>query len=167
MLVLGIDPGLAMTGFGLVEESDRKLVLKGVGCIRTPATLPVAERLQIIFSELTAVLEGQRIAAAAVEQLFFNTNVTTAMAVAQARGVILLTLAHQSIPTAEYTPLQVKQALTGFGRADKGQIQRMVQSMLGLKDVIRPDDAADAVAIALCHLQSYRFSQAIGKGAKG
>jgi len=167
MLVLGIDPGLALTGFAMVEERDSKLALQGVGCIRTPATLPAAERLQIIFSELTAVLEGHSIAAAAVEQLFFNTNVTTAIAVAQARGVILLTLAKQNIPVAEYTPLQVKQALTGFGRADKGQIQRMVQSMLGLKEVIRPDDAADAVAIALCHLQSYRFSRAIGKGAKG
>ncbi|MBS3873570.1 MAG: crossover junction endodeoxyribonuclease RuvC [Firmicutes bacterium] len=166
MLVLGIDPGLALTGFGVVEEINNKVQLQRVGCIRTPATLPAAERLQIIFNELAAVLVEGKINTAAVEQLFFNTNVTTALAVAQARGVILLALANQNIPTAEYTPLQVKQALTGFGRADKGQIQRMVQSMLGLKEIIRPDDAADAVAIALCHLQSYRFSQAIGKGGQ-
>ncbi len=166
MIVLGIDPGLARTGYGIVEEKAGRISLLEVGCIRTPSASPTAERLQILYRECMAVVSRHKFAAGAVEKLFFNTNVTTAMAVAEARGVIILALANNHVPITEYTPLQVKQAITGFGRADKGQMQRMVQSLLGIGEVIRPDDAADAVAIALCHLQSHRFSAAIHKGGE-
>jgi len=164
MIVLGLDPGLALTGYGIVEEKGGQMTLLEAGCFRTLASHPVPERLQTIFSECGAVLSRHTVCASAVEKLFFNTNVSTAMAVAEARGVIMLALANHNIPIAEYTPLQVKQSLTGFGRADKVQIQRMVQSLLRLDQIVRPDDAADAVAIALCHIHSHRFASALRKG---
>jgi len=164
MIVLGIDPGIALTGYGVVEEKGSKAVLLEHGCIRTPAHSPLPERLKSIFHGLDALCHRFPFDSVAVEQLFFNTNVTTALLVGQARGVAVLVAAQHNLAVAEYTPLQVKQAVAGYGRADKGQVQRMVQSLLGLKDVIRPDDAADAVAIGLCHLQSYRYQRAVAKG---
>lgn len=166
MLVLGIDPGLALTGYGILEESGNKFKLLECGCLRTPANTPQPERLKLIYNGVLDILQKYPVDVVAIEQLFFNTNVTTALSVGQARGVMILALAQQNIPIFEYTPLQVKQAVAGYGRADKVQVQRMVQSLLGLKEMIRPDDAADAVAICICHLQTYRFTKAVNKGVK-
>ncbi|MDP3058598.1 MAG: crossover junction endodeoxyribonuclease RuvC [bacterium] len=164
MIVLGIDPGLASTGYALVEEREGKLELLSAGCLRTPSTMPEPERLCQIYFGIMQILQKTLVDAVAIEQLFFNTNVTTALSVGQARGVIVLAVALSGIQTAEYTPLQVKQAISGYGRADKTQIGRMVQSVLRLPDLIKPDDAADAAAIAICHLQSYRHAKAIARG---
>lgn len=167
MLVLGIDPGLATTGFAVVREAEGKALLKAYGCIRTPADMAEPDRLLSLYRGVQELISSHAVDCLAIEKLFFNTNVTTALSVGQARGVILLAAAEQGIVIAEYTPLQVKQAVAGYGRAEKGQVQRMVQSLLGLKEVLRPDDAADAAAICLCHLQSYRFSGAVERGKKG
>lgn len=164
MIILGIDPGIALTGYGVVEEKGSGALLLEHGAIRTPVHAPLTERLKLIFHGLDALCRRFTLDCMAVEQLFFNTNVTTALTVGQARGVAILVAAQFNLEVVEYTPLQVKQAVTGYGRADKAQVQRMVQSLLGLKDIIRPDDAADAVAICLCHLQSYRYQRAVRKG---
>jgi crossover junction endodeoxyribonuclease RuvC len=161
MIVLGIDPGLATTGFAVVEEVHGKMILRDSGCIRTPAGIPEHERLVMIYDGVAELLKRHEIQEVVIEQLFFNTNVTTALSVGQARGVAMLAAARHNKPIAEYTPLQVKQAVAGYGRADKTQVQRMVQSLMGLKDVIRPDDAADAAAICLCHLQTYKFTRSV------
>ncbi len=154
MLVLGIDPGTAITGFGLVRSEGNNLRAMEYGCIRTPADLPLAARLQRIYRELTEIIERSRPGVVAVEELFFNTNTRTALAVGQARGAILLAAANAGLPVAEYTPLQVKQAVVGYGRAEKKQIQFMVQTLLGLSECPKPDDVADALAIAVCCLHS-------------
>lgn len=166
MIVLGIDPGLALTGYGVLQERGNQFSLLECGCLRTAANTPQPDRLKQIYAGTMELLQKYPIDVVAIEQLFFNTNVTTALSVGQARGVTILAVAQKDIPIYEYTPLQVKQAIAGYGRAEKGQIQRMVQSLLGLKEIIRPDDAADAVAICICHLQTYRFSQAIQRGNK-
>ena len=158
MLVLGIDPGTATTGYGLIRETaqgDFEVVNYGV--ILTPAGLPLEKRLLLLYDRLVELLLLHRPDTGAVEKLFFQRNVTTAIAVGQARGVALLAFAKQGLRVAEYTPLEVKQAVTGYGGAEKLQIQMMVQAVLQLKEMPRPDDAADALAIALCHLQSYRM----------
>jgi crossover junction endodeoxyribonuclease RuvC len=157
MRVLGIDPGLAITGYAVVEEhgSDVQLLTKGV--VRTPANTPDPERLALIHEELGAIIAEQQPDASAVEELFFSRNVRTAMSVGQARGVILLTLANAGLPIAEYTPMQVKEAITGYGNADKQQVQEMVRMLLNLSEVPRPDDAADAVAVAICYLHRARL----------
>ena len=167
MLVLGIDPGLATTGFAVVEEINGKSRLHTYGCIRTPAGMAEPDRLVMLYRAVSELMATHTVDCLAIEKLFFNTNVTTALSVGQARGVVLLAAAEKGTAIAEYTPLQVKQAVAGYGRAEKGQVQRMVQSLLGLQDVLRPDDAADAAAICLCHLQSYRFSGAVERGKKG
>ena len=166
MIVLGIDPGLATTGYAVVEEAYGKPILKAYGCLKTPAKMMEQERLVIIYNDVVNLLAQHQVQEVAIEQLFFNTNVTTALSVGQARGVAILAVAKQGLPIAEYTPLQVKQAVAGYGRADKQQVQRMVQSLLGLTEIIRPDDAADAVAICLCHLQTYKFQRAVMRGKK-
>jgi crossover junction endodeoxyribonuclease RuvC len=158
MLVLGIDPGLATTGYGFVREVDRSLVSVAYGAVRTPAHTPIAERLMQLHRELTELLEQYRPDVAAVEELFFSTNARTAIAVGQARGVVLLTLAQAGIPIAEYTPLQVKQAITGYGQADKTQVQQMVCILLNLREVPRPDDVTDALAVSVCHHHSARMA---------
>lgn len=157
MRVLGIDPGLAITGYAVVEEhgSDVQLLTKGV--VRTPANTPDPERLALLHEELGAIIAEQQPDASAVEELFFSRNVRTAMSVGQARGVILLTLANAGLPIAEYTPMQVKEAITGYGNADKQQVQEMVRMLLNLSEVPRPDDAADAVAVAICYLHRARL----------
>ena len=158
MLILGIDPGMGTTGYGLIEVEGSKLKALGHGVIRTKTGLDTANRLSILHKELVGLIEASSPQVIAVEQLFFNTNVTTALMVGQARGVILLTAAERSIPLAEYTPLQVKQTVTGHGRATKQQVGFMVKALLGLEGIPRPDDAADALAIAICHAhmgQSY------------
>lgn len=157
MLVLGIDPGTATTGYGLVyETSQGEFQLVDFGAILTPAGAAPEQRLLLLYDRLREILLLHRPDCVAVEKLFFSRNVTTAIAVGQARGVVLLAMAQQGIKVNEYTPMEIKQAITGYGGADKRQIQVMVQAILQLEELPKPDDAADALAIAICHLQSYR-----------
>jgi crossover junction endodeoxyribonuclease RuvC len=156
--VLGIDPGTATTGYGIVEEVGGQLKALTSGVIRTSADQPMARRLQAIHREIKQLAETWQPAEAAVEELFFSKNVRTAMSVGQARGVAMLALADADLPVVEYTPLAIKQAVTGYGSADKKQMQEMVKMLLGLSEVPRPDDAADALAVAICHLHSARLN---------
>ncbi len=150
MLVLGLDPGLAITGYGLVAGAGQELTLVAQGVLRTPAGKPLAERLLQLHRALAALIARYRPDAAAVEELFFGTNARTAMTVGEARGVLLLALAEAGVPIHGYTPLQVKQAVAGYGAAPKQQVQEMVQALLGLAQTPQPDDAADALAVAIC-----------------
>ena len=154
MLVLGIDPGYAIVGFGLVETERGKQRLVKYGVITTPAGIPIQSRLMDIERDMNELLDTFRPDCLAIEELFFNTNVTTAINVAQARGVILLSAAKHGVPIYEYTPLQVKQAVVGYGRAEKKQVMDMTMRLLCLEQRPKPDDAADAIAIALCHARS-------------
>jgi len=157
MLVIGIDPGTATTGYGLVRElEDGSLEAVDFGVILTPASAPMPERLEQLYQQLNDILLLHRPASGAVEKLFFQRNVTTAISVGQARGVALLALAQAGLGVSEYTPMEIKQAVAGYGGADKRQIQQMVRALLNLEDVPRPDDAADALAVAICHLHSAR-----------
>jgi crossover junction endodeoxyribonuclease RuvC len=158
MRVLGIDPGIAITGYGLVEEVRGDLRPLVFGVIRTPANQPLPRRLQLIYRAVSDLAQEWEPEAAAVEELFFSRNVRTAMSVGQARGVALLALADAGLDVAEYTPLVIKQAVTGYGNADKAQMQEMVRLLLELAEVPRPDDAADALAVAICHLHSARLA---------
>jgi crossover junction endodeoxyribonuclease RuvC len=161
MLVLGIDPGLATTGYGLVREAGGQLEAVAYGVVRTPAKRPLVERLQQLYRELSALAQQHRPDESAVEELFFSRNVRTAMTVGQARGVALLALADADLAVTEYTPLAIKQAVSGFGRADKIQMQTMVKMLLKLDHLPQPDDAADALAVAICHLHSARLNRAL------
>lgn len=161
MLVLGIDPGTAITGYGLVQETEGGLALVDCGVITTPAGQSLPLRLQTIYQGLTSLIERARPSTAAVEELFFGRNVRTALSVGQARGVTLLALADAGLPIYEYKPLEIKQAIAGYGNAGKEQVQEMVRMLLGLPDIPRPDDAADAVAVAICHIHSARMAQLI------
>lgn len=154
MLILGIDPGTATTGFGIIKKEGQKFSLIEYGCILTPAKTDLHERLDTIFDELTEIISKFVPDHIAVEELFFAKNTTTALSVGQARGVVLLAAKKKGLSIFEYTPLEVKMALTGYGRADKKQIQQMVKAILALKEIPKPDDAADALAIAICHGQS-------------
>jgi crossover junction endodeoxyribonuclease RuvC len=154
MRVLGIDPGTATTGYGIVEETADGLRALAYGVITTPAKHPLSHRLQTIYQELSGLVQEWQPDEAAVEELFFSANVRTAMSVGQARGVVLLALAEGGVELAEYSPPVVKKALTGYGRADKRQMQDMVRLLLQLDEIPRPDDAADALAVAVCHLHS-------------
>jgi crossover junction endodeoxyribonuclease RuvC len=156
LIVLGIDPGTAMTGYGLVERTGSRLRAVDYGCLETPAGMPLPERLLLIQDGLIDLTESHRPDLVAVERLFFNKNVQTAFAVGQARGVALLTAARFGLPVHEYGPHEVKLAVTGHGRAEKVQVQRMVQVVLGLTTLPRPDDAADALAIAICLAHAHR-----------
>lgn len=162
MRALGVDPGTAITGYAVVEEIGGTLQLLTLGAIQTPAKTPLPQRLQAIYTELRALVRDHAPDVTAVEELFFSRNVRTAMAVGQARGVVLLALADAGMPIAEYTPLQVKQAVTGYGNADKHQVQEMVRVLLRLPDIPRPDDAADAAAVAICHLHRARLDALLG-----
>jgi len=158
MRVLGIDPGTAITGYGVVGEVQGELQPLAFGVIKTPADQPLPRRLQLIYRAISDLAEEWKPTAAAVEELFFSRNVRTAMSVGQARGVALLALVDAGLDVAEYTPLAIKQAVTGYGNADKAQIQEMVRLLLRLEKVPRPDDAADALAVAICHLHSARLA---------
>ena len=158
MRVIGIDPGTATTGYGVVEEVEGDLKPLTFGVIRTPAGQPLPVRLQLIHRGVRELATEWEPSAAAVEELFFSSNVRTAMSVGQARGVALLALADAGLTVAEYTPPTIKQAVTGYGSADKAQMQEMVRLLLGLTEVPRPDDAADALAVAICHLHSARLT---------
>ena len=161
MLVLGIDPGTAITGFGLVREEEEGLALVAYGVITTAANQPLPERLQAIYQGLAKVARQHQPQQAAVEELFFSRNARTALSVGHARGVALLALADAGLPIYEYKPLEIKQAITGYGGADKGQVQEMVRLLLNLDHVPQPDDAADAVAVAVCHIHSARMAALI------
>jgi len=156
MRILGIDPGTGILGFGIISSEKGKNRLVDAGVIRTPVKEDDAVRLQTIYDELTDIISETKPEIMAVEKLFFAQNVTTAMTVSQARGVILLTGRQAGLTIFEYTPLQIKQALTGYGRAEKKQIQEMVKILLGLSEVPKPDDCADALACALTHAQTMR-----------
>ena len=158
MLVIGIDPGTARTGYGLVQVTPSgALELISCGVISTPAKQPMAQRLIQLHEELQALILEYKPATGAVEQLFFQKNVSTAISVGQARGVVLLTLASAGLSVDEYSPQDVKQAVTGYGAADKTQMQRMVKTLLKMDTLPKPDDAADALAVAICHIQSSAF----------
>ena len=162
MLVLGIDPGTATTGYGLIEETENKeLKVVDYGVILTrPDELP-ERRLQLIYSSIKELILLHHPDHGAVEKLFFQKNVTNALAVGQARGVVLLAMAECGIPVAEYSPQEVKQSVTGYGAAEKRQIQLMVQILLNLKEMPKPDDASDALAIAVCHIHSIGYQKLI------
>lgn len=163
MLILGIDPGTAITGYGLVREDDGNLALVDCGVITTPAGQSLPARLQTLYQGLADVIRKHQPTAAAVEELFFSRNVRTALSVGHARGVVLLALANAGLPIHEYKPLEVKQAIAGYGGADKRQVQEMVRMLLHLDHVPQPDDAADAVAIAVCHIHSAQMMALIAQ----
>ena len=157
MLILGIDPGTASTGYGIIDRRGSKYVPVDFGLISTKAGTPQQERLEIIYSKVTGLLKEYRPPVAAVEKLFFNRNVTNALMVGEARGVVLLACALSGTDVREYTPLQVKMALTGYGKAEKKQVGEMVKMLLGLKKVPKPDDTADALAVAVCCASNYAY----------
>jgi crossover junction endodeoxyribonuclease RuvC len=153
-LIFGVDPGTAIVGWGLIAQSGNRLHLVGAGCVKNAPALTQSERLVRIFDQISALLKRHTPDVIAVEQLFFAKNVTTGISVAQARGVILLAAARAGVRLAEYRPMQIKQSVCGYARADKRQVQEMVKRILNLKEIIRPDDAADALAAAICHANS-------------
>ena len=154
MRILGIDPGIAIVGFGLIEADRGRTRLLNYGAITTPAGLPLARRLVQIEQDTEALIAQLKPDAIAVEELFFSNNITTGIAVAHGRGIILCTAEKSGVPLYEYTPMQVKQAVVGYGGADKHQVMEMTRRILKMEKVARPDDAADAIAIALCHARS-------------
>ena len=151
MIILGIDPGLATVGYGVIEYNEGKFRMLDTGAIETPAGIDVELRLGMIYDDLCELTDMYHPQALSVEELFFNTNQKTAIGVAEARGVILLAAVKKGVEIFEYTPLQVKQSVVGYGRAEKQQVQEMVRIILNLPKVPRPDDAADALALAICH----------------
>jgi len=164
MLAIGIDPGTAITGYGLVRQTEAgDLLAVDWGVILTPAKMPMGERLTQLHISLTEILQKHRPQSAAVEALFFQRNVRTAMSVGQARGVVLLALQQAGLAVIDYTPTQVKQAVSGYGAADKHQMQAMVYTLLKLPELPKPDDAADALAIAICHLNTQRTQRLVGQ----
>ncbi|HET7319965.1 MAG TPA: crossover junction endodeoxyribonuclease RuvC [Candidatus Saccharimonadales bacterium] len=156
MRILGIDPGTGILGFGVIDVVKGKAQLVDAGVIRTPVKEDDAVRLHTIYEELTDIIAQNKPQVMSVEKLFFSRNVTTAMTVSQARGVVLLTAMQASLEIHEYTPMQIKQAITGYGKADKKQMQEMVKVILGLKAIPKPDDAADALAAAITHSMTVR-----------
>lgn len=159
MRILGIDPGIGRMGWGVIEVESSKLKVKSYGCVETEASLSIEQRLNIIYEAVEMFIKDYTPDALAIEELFFNTNAKTAMIVGQARGVVLLSAAQKKIPVAIYTPLQVKIALTGYGRAEKSQVGQMVKILLKLDKIPKPDDTADALAIALTHAFSYKMKR--------
>lgn len=161
--ILGLDPGTASVGYGVIEEHDGSTSVLGYGVIATkPKDGSTARRLQIIYEGLDLLLAEYQPDAAAVEELFFGRNITTAVKVGQARGVLLLALANAGIPVAEYSPPKIKEAVSGYGNASKQQVQYMVQNLLDLEELPKPDDAADGLAVALTHLQHQRYEMLYG-----
>lgn len=157
MIILGVDPGTAITGYGLVQSDGDTLQLIAYGAITTPSDWKMPQRLQHIYAELAALIRTHQPTDAVIEKLFFSKNVRTALSVGQARGVALLAAAQAGLAIHEYTPLEIKQAVVGYGRAEKTQIQQMVRMLLQLDFIPQPDDAADALAVAICHAHSARM----------
>lgn len=154
MIILGIDPGYAIVGFGILRYENNRFTVLDFGAITTPAGMDFTERLKSIYEDLSYLFQKYKPDALAIEKLFFNTNKKTAVDVAQARGVILLAAKMHGADCFEYTPLQVKQSVVGYGRAEKKQVQEMTKQLLGLSAVPKPDDTADALAMAICHAHS-------------
>ncbi len=159
MRVLGIDPGIARTGWGVVDAENGKFKVQKFGCIETSSKKEIAQRLEEIYLEILRLIKKNSPNAIAIEELFFNTNAKTAFVVGQARGVILLACSQKNLDLAVYTPLQVKIAVTGYGRAEKTQVGKMVKTILNLKTIPKPDDTADALAVGLTHLFSTRMRE--------
>ena len=159
MRILGIDPGFAITGYSIIDYIGNKFKLIHSGAIKTPAGMSFPLRLNQIYIELNQIIEEYKPEAISVEELFFNNNIKTAINVAQARGVVLVVGCQKNIPTFEYTPLQVKQAVVGYGRADKMQVQRMVKTILKVETLPKLDDITDSMAIAICHAHSAKFAE--------
>ncbi len=157
MRILGIDPGIGRTGWGIIDVVTLKPKVIAYGCIETFKDQTVEERLEILYTELQALMEEFAPAALSIEELFFNKNVTTALTVGQARGVVLLAAKQHNLSIASYTPLQVKMAVSGYGRAEKKQVGEMMKTILHLPEIPKPDDTADALAIALTHAFSYKM----------
>ncbi len=157
MRILGIDPGMGATGYGVLEERDNRLIPLGYGAIKTKAALPLASRLHQIYTQLQAVMAEYKPQVVAVEEVFLAHNVKSAFKLGQARGAAVLAAANSKLPLYEYSALAVKQAVVGYGRADKHQVQSMIQVLLNLKEIPEPNDAADALAVAVCHIQTARF----------
>jgi len=151
MRILGIDPGTGILGFGVVEINGQNMTLVEAGVVRTPPHTPHDERLEEIYDAITEIIQTSKPDMVSIEKLFFSKNITTAMTVAEARGVVVLAARKAKLPIFEYTPMQIKQSLTGYGKADKKQVQEMVRMQLGLREVPKPDDCADALATAITH----------------
>jgi crossover junction endodeoxyribonuclease RuvC len=163
MIALGIDPGTAITGYGIVRDAPNgRLYEICHGVIRTNSKTPYPVRLKEIHDGIASLIEKHKPEAIAIEELFFNKNTSTALIVGQSRGVVILTGVLAGLELSEYTPIQVKEAVTGYGRAEKMQVQQMVKVLLGLEKPPKPDDAADALALAICHLHSYKMRNAMG-----
>ena len=158
MRILGLDPGTAITGYGIIDIVEGEPCVVTYGVIRTEPQVPMPQRLLAIFEEIGALLNEYEPDAAAIEEVFFGRNITTAITVGQARGVLLLALARAGVPIEEYSPPKIKDAVTGYGKADKHQMQLMVRNLLHLEETPRPDDAADGLAVALTHYQHHRYS---------
>lgn len=162
MRILGLDPGTATTGYGIIDvEEDGRLTAVSYGTINTPANAPMTTRLQTIQQELLTLLDEFKPDSCGIEEVFFGRNVTTAITVGQARGVLILTLANANISVGEYSPPKIKDAVTGYGKADKAQVQLMVRNLLDLEETPRPDDAADGLAVAITHARYHRFESLI------
>lgn len=157
MRILGIDPGIARCGWGVVQIENGKLKMENCGCVETKNGLPIEKRLKTVYEQITKIIKKYNPDVLAIEELFFNTNAKTAFVVGQARGVVLLSSAIANIPVAIYTPLQVKVAVTGYGKAEKLQVGKMVKTLLKLKEIPKPDDVTDALAIALTHAFTKKF----------
>ena len=162
MIILGIDPGYAIVGIGVLEYKGNQFKPIEYNAITTNAHTPTSLRLKTIYDDINIFLDKYKPDAIAIEELFFNSNQKTAIAVAQARGVLVVAATNRGIPIYEYTPLQIKQAVTGYGRADKNQVQQMVKMLLNLNAVPKPDDAADALAVAICHAHSGAMNDKLG-----
>ncbi|MCI6458720.1 MAG: crossover junction endodeoxyribonuclease RuvC [Clostridium sp.] len=161
MIILGIDPGIAIVGYGIIEYKNNKFKVIDYGAIFTPASTSTTKRLEKIYKGIDILIKNYNIDEVGIEELFFNKNVKTAITVAQARGVILLACSHNDKPIYEYTPLQVKQGVVGYGRAKKLQVQQMVEIILNLKEIPKPDDVADALAIAICHAHANKLEKTL------
>ncbi len=158
MRILGVDPGYAISGYAIVDYEGNKFKVIKYGVVRTPSKMQMQKRLNKLFDKYSEIIQTYKPDHMAIEELFFNKNVKTAIAVGQARGVHIVAASQNNVPVYEYTPLQVKQGVVGYGRAEKAQVQEMVKLLLNLKTIPQPDDAADALAISICHAHTNRFS---------
>ena len=162
MRILGIDPGYAIMGYGVLDYNGNRFKTVGYGSVETEAGLPMPERLKLLYDGLTEIIQKYEPDEVSIEELFFNRNVTTAIGVGEARGVAMLACVEGGLVVSEYTPMQIKQALVGYGKAEKAQVQMMVKTILNLPEVPKPDDTADAVAAAICHAPS-RNARGLGR----
>ncbi|OPX43088.1 crossover junction endodeoxyribonuclease RuvC [Ruminiclostridium hungatei] len=165
MIIMGIDPGFAITGFGIVKYEGNKFSVLDYGAVTTEASMKLSQRLLVLNNRLEELIQKYKPDAVAIEELFFNKNIKTALTVGHGRGVAVLAAARSGVDIFEYTPLQVKQSVAGYGRAEKAQIQQMVKALLNLKVIPKPDDVADALAVAICHGNSHRMGAILGNKA--